>query len=136
MGLGRIISCEYSSFILRNSDVFPYLSSLKIENNALQDNFNDLDEYLHYVYLLPRGNENSPSTSAYRNISEISLPSESASRKTCESNQLVVTFPDTTIQSAGYYRLLYFTRNSDSVLGMSAAFYVEENADFRESLDW
>ena len=49
---------------------------------------------------------------------------------------MTATIPDAAIQSAGYYRLLYFTRDSDSILGMSDAILVEEGNDPREPLDW
>lgn len=67
----------------------------------LQDGFTSLDDYLCYVY---------------------------AARSTLSGNSNCrvkkVDFPDTAVREVGPYRLLYFSHNSGSVLGMSEAFGV------------
>jgi hypothetical protein len=67
----------------------------------LQEGFTSLDDYLCYVYaarVAVSGNGN--------------------------SRVKKVVFPDTAVRAPGTYRLLYFSYNSGSVLGMSEAFEV------------
>ncbi|PNF32338.1 Inositol polyphosphate 5-phosphatase K [Cryptotermes secundus] len=68
---------------------------------VFKDGFTSLDDYLCYVY---------------------------AARSTVSGNSNCrvkkVDFPDTAVREVGPYRLLYFSHNSGSVLGMSEAFEV------------
>ena len=97
-----------------------------------QDNFTGLDEYVTYVFLPISNHENPSSDNTCERESNVST--SSAINSSCTS--YVVTFPDTAIRAPGNYRLLYFTKNSDSILGMSECFTVEETSGSRVPMDW
>nr|CAD7587231.1 unnamed protein product [Timema genevievae] len=67
---------------------------------VFKDGFTSLEEYLCYVYAM-RGTNNT---------------------NTARSRVKTVVFPITAVRTPGQYRLLYFSNNSGSVLGMSEAF--------------
>nr|CAD7257915.1 unnamed protein product [Timema shepardi] len=67
---------------------------------VFKDGFTSLEEYLCYVYAM-RGTNNT---------------------NTARSRVKSVVFPITAVRTPGQYRLLYFSNNSGSVLGMSEAF--------------
>jgi len=68
---------------------------------VFKEGFSSLDEYLCYVYAA-RGNVSGNGNSRVRKV----------------------VFPDTAVRETGAYRLLYFSYNSGSVLGMSEVFEV------------
>ncbi|XP_069704988.1 inositol polyphosphate 5-phosphatase K-like isoform X2 [Periplaneta americana] len=68
---------------------------------VFKDEFSSLDDYLCYVYAM-RGAAGGNSNSRVKKV----------------------VFPDTAVRATGPYRLLYFSHNSGSVLGMSEAFEV------------
>ncbi|XP_026467068.1 phosphatidylinositol 4,5-bisphosphate 5-phosphatase A-like isoform X2 [Ctenocephalides felis] len=77
-----------------------------------KDEFNSLDEYKEYMYVR-NGNIVDTANGHSSSNSEITAP------KCCN-----ILFPDTSLHSAGMYRLIYFgvQDGSTSILGMSEAF--------------
>ncbi|KAK7578145.1 hypothetical protein V9T40_010350 [Parthenolecanium corni] len=126
---------ENKAMIVLESDVTPTLWDWI---GLFQDNFNSLDDYAHYVYLTMDSDVTSPPSSSDNETSSgtsvSSSPTFTANRSS--GNKYVVTFPDTAVRSPGQYRLLYFTRDSSSVLGMSDRFEVKDNNGIRVPLDW
>lgn len=82
---------------------------------------------------MPVSNNESFTSIASQNVDNVTPSSTVAEHA---GTTYTVTFPDTAVRSPGNYRLLYFTRNSDSILGMSDCFTVEDNLGSRVPLDW
>ncbi|XKL59403.1 hypothetical protein PGB90_000419 [Kerria lacca] len=127
---------ENKAIIILEADVIP---SLWDWIGLYPENFTALDDYLYYVYLTSNENRNtvSPTSSTSDGIMTPLSPLSTVSLESTDLlNKYIVTFPDTAVRCAGQFRLLYFTRNSNSVLGMSDSFTVEDNGISKVPLDW
>ncbi|XP_065201140.1 inositol polyphosphate 5-phosphatase K-like [Planococcus citri] len=124
-----VIDSENKAIVTMEADVTP---SDWDWIGVFKDNFTGLDEYVTYVFLPISTHENHSNDSECEGESMVAT--SSAVNQPCTS--YVVTFPDTAIRAPGNYRLLYFTKNSDSILGMSECFTVEETPGCRVPMDW
>lgn len=80
------------------------------------------------------GNEIEPKSSEVKSPDRGNSSTSSSSPKV---ESLVVPFPDSAIRIPGNYRLVYFTKQSSDVLGISNAFSAVSNGDRTSyNLDW
>lgn len=80
------------------------------------------------------GNEIEPTSSEVKSPDRGNSSTSSSSPKV---ESLVVPFPDSAIRIPGNYRLVYFTKQSSDVLGISNAFSAVSNGDRTSyNLDW
>nr|XP_018907600.1 PREDICTED: inositol polyphosphate 5-phosphatase K-like [Bemisia tabaci] len=105
---------------------------------VFHDNFTSLDDYVSYSYL-PDEQDSDQQCSASSTPSETAPSIFTLSRKMSDGQlELRVTLTDQLISEPGLYRLVYFTKDSHDVLGVSGPISIvsRDSASQKRSLDW
>lgn len=115
-----------SSFKFNSQNYFKYnILLLFIVIYCWQDNITSVQDYVSYIYL-PYQREDEEGNNAIK-----------GGKGKHTSSKILLRFPITAVRHAGIYRLLYFSRNCNSLLGMSTPFNViQRDGPVSSPSDW